>query len=392
MKYYFIAGEASGDLHGANLISALKQKDVTSEFRAWGGDKMQNQGAHIVKHYKYLAFMGFWEVAKNLRTILSYISFCKKDILAFKPDALVLIDYPGFNMRIAKWATAVGIPVHYYIMPQVWAWKENRVRKLAKHTNYRYAILPFEVDFFEQKHKLPIDFVGHPLIDELSAIPKSDVTSLTATLGLTKNEKIIALLPGSRKQEISKILGVMATIIVSFPNYRFVIAGTSNIDQSLYHQLAPGVDIVIDQTYDLVRIADAAIVTSGTATLETALLKTPQIVCYKTSPLSFAIAKRIVKLPFISLVNLVLNRLLVMELIQNECNQTKLTNNLQEILSKNVRKAILTDMIDSLKNSEVKGQEKVATLITNGLMQVICLYCSCFSSYKLRNAQRVAKK
>ena len=364
MKYYFIAGEASGDLHGANLIAALKEKDPTSEFRAFGGDKMQNQGAHIVKHYKYLAFMGFWEVAKNLKKILSYINFCKKDIKAFKPDALILIDYPGFNMRIAKWATALGIQVHYYIMPQVWAWKENRVRKLAKYTNYRYAILPFEVDFFKQKHKLPVDFVGHPLIDELSTIPKTNKALFINSLGLTKNEKIIALLPGSRKQEISKILGVMTTIIDSFPDYRFVIAGTSNIEQSLYHQFAPGVDIVLDQTYDLIRLSDAAIVTSGTATLETALLKTPQIVCYKTSPMSFAIAKLIVKIPFISLVNLVVNRLLVRELIQRDCNQTELTNNLKEILSKNGRKAILSgydELIEKLGG--VGASEKVASLI-----------------------------
>ena len=364
MKYYLIAGEASGDLHGGNLIAALKEKDATSIFRAWGGDKMKNQGAQIVKHYKYLAFMGFWEVAKNLRTILSYIAFCKKDILAFKPDALILIDYPGFNMRIAKWATALGIPVHYYIMPQVWAWKENRVKKLAKYTNYRYAILPFEVDFFEQKHKLPIDFVGHPLIDELSVIPNSNGGSFIAALGLSKNEKIIALLPGSREQEITKILGVLIRLIDSFPDYRFVIAGTSNIDRSLYNQIAPGVDIVIDQTYDLVRHADAAIVTSGTATLETALLKTPQIVCYKTSPLSYAIAKRIVKLPFISLVNLILNRLLVRELIQSECNQTKLSNSLREILSENGRKAILSgydELIEKLGG--IGASEKVASLI-----------------------------
>ena len=364
MKYYLIAGEASGDLHGSNLIAALKQKDVTSKFRAWGGDKMQNQGAEIVKHYKNLAFMGFWEVAKNLRKILSYITFCKKDILAFKPDALILIDYPGFNMRIAKWATALRIPVHYYIMPQVWAWKENRVRKLAKYTNYRYAILPFEVDFFEQKHKLHIDFVGHPLIDELSEIAQTDTASLKASLDMTKNEKIIALLPGSRKQEINKILGVMTSIIDSFPKYRFVIAGTSNIDQSLYHQLAPDVDIVMDQTYDLVRLADAAIVASGTATLETALLKTPQIVCYKTSPLSFAIAKRIVKLSFISLVNLIVNRLLVRELIQSECNKIELRNTLQEILSENVRKAILSGYDEVIEKLGGKGaSEKVASLI-----------------------------
>ena len=364
MRYYLIAGEASGDLHGANLIAALKKNDATSEFRAWGGNKMQNQGAQIVTHYKHLAFMGFWEVAKNLRTILSYIAFCKKDILSFKPDALILIDYPGFNMRIAKWASALGIPIHYYIMPQVWAWKENRVNNLAKHTNYRYAILPFEVDFFEQKHKLPIDFVGHPLIDELSAIPTVDKASFASSLGLKKNERVIALLPGSRKQEISKILGVMTAIIHSFPDYRFVIAGTSNIDQSLYQQLAPDVDIVMNQTYDLIRLADAAIVTSGTATLETALLRTPQIVCYKTSPLSYAIAKRIVKLPFISLVNLVVNRLLVRELIQSECNQTELTNSLREVLSENGKKSILSGYDELIEKLGGKGaSEKVASLI-----------------------------
>ncbi len=364
MKYYLIAGEASGDLHGANLIAALKQKDDSAVLRAWGGNKMQEQGAQIVKHYKNLAFMGFWEVLKNLRTILTNISFCKKDILNFKPDALVLIDYPGFNMIIAKWATRLGIPVHYYILPQAWAWKENRVKKLAKHTNFRYVILPFEVDFFEQKHKLSIDFVGHPLIDELFTIPDLEEDVFRTQLGISKSQKIIALLPGSRKQEINKILLVMTSVIDAFPNHRFVIAGTSNIEKSLYQRFAPNVDVVMDQTYDILRIAQAAIVTSGTATLETALLKIPQIVCYKTSPISFAIAKRIVKLPFVSLVNLISGRLLVQELIQKDCNTIALSDALEEILSPSGRKKMLSGYEDLLQKIGGRGaSEKVAKLI-----------------------------
>lgn len=364
MRYYLIAGEASGDLHGANLIAALQQNDDSAVLRAWGGNKMQEQGAQIVKHYKHLAFMGFWEVLKNIRTILANVSFCKKDILNFKPDALVLIDYPGFNMIIAKWAIKLGIPVHYYILPQAWAWKENRVKKLAKHTNFRYVILPFEVDFFDQKHKLSIDFVGHPLIDELFAIPDLEEDAFRAQLSIPNNQKVIALLPGSRKQEINKILQVMASVIDAFPNHRFVIAGTSNIDKSLYQRFAPNVDVVMDRTYDVLRIAQAAIVTSGTATLETALLKIPQIVCYKTSPLSFAIAKRIVKLPFVSLVNLIAGRLLVQELIQKDCNTFALTDALQDVLSPSGRKKVLSGYDDLIQKLGGRGaSEKVAKLI-----------------------------
>ena len=364
MRYYLIAGEASGDLHGANLIAALKQQDDSVVLRAWGGNKMQGQGAQIVKHYKHLAFMGFWEVLKNIRTISANVSFCKKDILSFKPDALVLIDYPGFNMIIAKWATRLGIPVHYYILPQAWAWKENRVKKLAKHTNFRYVILPFEVDFFEQKHKLRIDFVGHPLIDELFTIPDLETDAFRKQLGIPIKQKVIALLPGSRKQEITKILPVMTSVIGAFPNHRFVIAGTSNIDKSLYQSFAPNVDVIMDRTYDILRIAQVAIVTSGTATLETALLKIPQIVCYKTSTLSFAIAKRIVKLPFISLVNLIAGRLLVKELIQKDCNALALTDALQEILSLSGRKEVLSGYDDLIQKLGGRGaSEKVAKLI-----------------------------
>ena len=364
MKYYLIAGEASGDLHGANLIEALKKKNAAIEIRAWGGSKMERKGATIVKHYKELAFMGFWEVAKNLRTILSNISFCKKDILKFQPDALILIDYPGFNMRIAKWAKQKKIPVHYYIMPQVWAWKENRVKKLAKDTDYRYAILPFEVDFFQKKHSLDIDFVGHPLLDELSSRPPVDEVMFRKELGVSNDQKIIALLPGSRKQEIRKLLSVMNSVKDQFPDYTFVIAGTSAIEKSLYNEFAPNVPIVIDQTYALVSSSKAALVTSGTATLETALLKIPQVVCYITSPLSYAIAKCIVSLSYISLVNLIMNRLLVEELIQKKCNPKELSRALGDILSKKGRAEVISGYNDLIAELGGEGaSEKTASLI-----------------------------
>lgn len=308
MKYYIIAGEASGDLHGSNLIKALLEHAPDAQIRAWGGDKMQAAGAKIVKHYKDLAFMGFLEVLLNLRTILSNLGFCKKDILEFQPHALILIDYPGFNMRIARWAKQRGIAVHYYIMPQVWAWKENRVKALARDTDYRYAILPFEPDFFENKHSLTVDFVGHPLLDALQNPKNQNNANLRKQIGMTSDQPLIALLPGSRKQEIKKLLPVMSALQSRFSNLTFVVAATSQHPVEFYQQLAPGLPIVVGQTYALLSEARAALVTSGTATLETALIKTPQVVCYKTSGLSFAIAKRVVKLAYISLVNLIMDK------------------------------------------------------------------------------------
>ncbi len=342
MKYYVIAGEASGDLHGSNLIRALLQLAPNAEIRAWGGEKMQAAGAQIVKHYKDLAFMGFLEVALNLRTILGNLRFCKEDIEAFQPDALILIDYPGFNMRIARWAKQRGIAVHYYIMPQVWAWKENRVKALARDTDFRYAILPFEPDFFQNKHGLEVDFVGHPLLDALTD-SEDNTTNIHKLIGTAADRPLIALLPGSRKQEIKKLLPVMQALQQRFPTHTMVVAATPHLPLTFYKKLAPDLPIIVGQTYALLSVAQAALVTSGTATLETALIKTPQVVCYKTSRLSFAIAKQVVKLAYISLVNLIMDKEVVAEKIQNECTPSQLEEALTHILSGEGREKVLGD-------------------------------------------------
>ena len=364
MKYYIIAGEASGDLHGSNLIKELVLKDSKATIRAWGGDLMQQAGAEMVKHYRDLAFMGFLEVVQNLGTILQNIRFCQSDIEAFSPDILILIDYPGFNMRIASWAKKRGIQVHYYIMPQVWAWKENRINKLKRDTDYQYAILPFELDFFNQKHQLNVSFVGHPLLDALGAYHPNKHFKKNH---LPKNAKpIVALLPGSRKQEIQKLLPIMSEVAQYLSTYQFVIAGTAHQPIELYHTYAPDLPIVFGNTYNLLSVSKAALVTSGTATLETALLKVPQIVCYKTSLISYAIAKRVVNLPFISLVNLIMEREVVQEFIQDECNKHKLIKFLPKIIDGNQRNKILRDY-EALaqKLGGIGASKTVATKIIN---------------------------
>ncbi len=341
MRYYIIAGEASGDLHGANLLKALKQEDPNPIVRAWGGDRMHAQGATLVKHYRELAFMGFWEVAKNIRTILKNLSLCKEDIAAFKPDALILIDYPGFNLRIAQWAKACRIPVHYYISPQVWAWKENRVKLMKKVIDYLYVILPFEKPFFEKKHGLAVDFVGHPLLDEVAQFDASSEAEFRAENNLPKEKPIVALLPGSRTQEVKKMLAVMATTASHFSDYCFVVAAAPHLDNSLFEGLP--VYVIKNKTYTLLAHAKAALVTSGTATLETALFEVPQVVCYKTSALSYIIGKQVVKLPFISLVNLILEKEAVSERIQSGCNPRQLIADLSAILSGNKKEEQLVD-------------------------------------------------
>jgi lipid-A-disaccharide synthase len=339
MKYYIIAGEASGDLHAANLIKSLKKEDANTSIRAWGGDRMKAQGATLVKHYRDLAFMGFWEVAKNLLTIFINIRFCKEDILAFQPDAIILIDYPGFNLRIAKWAKSQKIPVHYYISPQVWAWKENRVALMKKVIDYLYVILPFEKTFFENKHQLAVDFVGHPLLDEIAQFDAGDAEIFRTTHKLPKDKPIVALLPGSRAQEVSKMVRIMSDTAKEFPEYCFVIGVAPHLNETLFENL--GLHIVKNDTYTLLSHAHAALVTSGTATLETALFEVPQIVCYKTSALSYAIGKQVVKLPYISLVNLILDQMVVPERIQRNCNPNQLSSDLSEILHGSVRTAQL---------------------------------------------------
>lgn len=341
MKYYIIAGEASGDLHGSNLMKALKKKDAKADFRFWGGDLMQAQGGILVKHYRDLAFMGFLEVVQNLGTILNNIKICKKDIEAYKPDVLVLVDYPGFNLRIAKFAKSLGIKVIYYISPQLWAWKEGRVETIKKYVDEMMVILPFEKDFYK-KHQVDAHFVGHPLLDAISGlqpISESDFKKDNALNDLP----IIALLPGSREQEVKKMLELMLSVRPHFKNYQFVIAGAPSLPKSFYEQFVDAdVHFVSNKTYDLLRCSKAALVTSGTATLETALLNTPEVVCYKSSKISYAIAKRLVThIKYISLVNLIMDREVVTELIQDDLNTKNLVLELNKILDGNSRQTML---------------------------------------------------
>lgn len=367
MKYYIIAGEASGDLHGSNLMKALMEKDSSAEIRFWGGDLMQQVGGTLVKHYRDLAFMGFAEVFMNLREIFKNISVCKSDILHFKPDVLILIDYPGFNMRIAEFAKKAGLKVHYYISPQIWAWKENRIKSIKRDVDEMYVILPFEKDFYEKKHNFPVHFVGHPLIDAISNRTQVDENTFREAHQLNK-KPIVALLPGSRKQEIKKMLSVMLNIVDKFPNFQFVIAGAPSQDFVFYQQFIgkDNVKFVPNKTYDLLSVSYAAIVTSGTATLETALFKIPQIVCYKTSNASYQIGKRLVKLKYISLVNLIMDKEVVKELIQDDFNETNLEMEFHKIIDGYQRALIFMDYYDLEKKLGGKGaSKKVADLIIN---------------------------
>lgn len=327
MRIYLIAGEASGDLHGANLVKALFAQRPSLTCRAWGGDLMQNAGATLVKHYRDLAFMGFVEVLKNLATILRNIAFCKRDILDFQPDVLVLIDYPGFNMRIAKWAKKRGIRVVYYIAPQLWAWHASRAHALRRDVDKLLVILPFEPIFFQQ-YNLKAYFVGHPLLDELG--------TTISRLERPPKSKQIALLPGSRTQEVSRILPRMLEATRSFPEYTFVVAGASSLSVAFYQPMLkayPNVQLKRGETYNVLRQSCAALVKSGTSTLETALLDVPQVVCYAGSPISYQIAKRLVNVQYISLVNLIMDQPLVQELIQDDLKESNLVPALRHILS-----------------------------------------------------------
>ena len=365
MKYYIIAGEASGDLHASNLMKALIEKDQNAEIRFWGGDLMEEVGGTLVKHYRELAFMGFVEVLMNIRTIFSNIKFCKKDILTFKPDVLILIDYPGFNMRIAEFAKKEDIKVHYYISPQIWAWKENRINQIKRDVDEMYVILPFEKDFYEEKHHFPVHFVGHPLIDAIANRSQVGIQKFRETYQLT-NKPIIALLPGSRKQEIKKMLSIMLKMANKFTNYEFVIAGAPSQDYEFYKPFIKqeNVQFISNRTYDLLSVSYAAIVTSGTATLETALFKVPEIVCYKGSWISYQIGKRLVNIKYISLVNLIMDKEVVKELIQDEFNEKTLEIELHKILEDKKREELFLNYFELEKKLGGKGaSKKVAELI-----------------------------
>ncbi|MBO9154644.1 lipid-A-disaccharide synthase [Chitinophaga sp. GCM10012297] len=333
MKYYLIAGEASGDLHGSNLIKQLKLQDPQADVRCWGGDLMEQAGATVVKHYRELAFMGFVEVVMNLRTIFKNLDFCKKDIEAWKPDVLVLIDYPGFNLRIAEWAKQQGLKVIYYISPQVWAWKEGRVKKIRETVDKMLVILPFEKDFYK-KWDFEVEYVGHPLIEAVKAAREAPAPPPFS------DKPIIALLPGSRKQEVEKKLPVMLSVAKYFPEYQFVMAQAPSLEDSFINHFTaayPNVSVVKGKTYPLLLQATAALVTSGTATLETALFGVPEVVCYKGSPVSYFFAKRLIKVKYISLVNLIMDKPVVKELIQHDLTEENLLKELTLILKDTAR-------------------------------------------------------
>lgn len=369
MKYYIIAGEASGDLHGSNLMKSLYEEDPQADIRFWGGDLMQNVGGTLVKHYRDLAFMGFVEVLFNLKTVLNNIEICKKDITQFNPDVIIYIDYPGFNMRIAKWAKPLGYKNHYYISPQIWAWKENRIKAIKHDIDKMYVILPFEKDFYEAKHKFPVEFVGHPLIDAIHNQASVDTNTFRAENHLS-DKPIIAILPGSRKQEISKMLSVMLSVVKDFPDYQFVIAGAPSQDFTFYQQFisSENIKFVSNKTYALLRNSTAALVTSGTATLETALFKVPEVVCYKGSWASYQIAKRIITLKYISLVNLIMDSEVVTELIQDDCSTKRIREELNKILEPNYRKTLLEnyDLLEE-KLGGIGASKKTAQLIVADL-------------------------
>lgn len=357
MKYYIISGEASGDLHGSNLVKALQVQDPQSNIRCWGGDLMQKQGAVLVKHYRDLAFMGFAEVIKNLPTIFKNISYCKADIQAFQPDALILIDYPGFNLRIAEWAHKKGFKVIYYISPQVWAWKEGRVKKMKQIIDKMLVILPFEKDYYHEKWNWEVDYVGHPLIEAIEE-QKIALGYHDEDIHPTHSSNKIALLPGSRKQEISKKLPIMLDVAKWFPEYEFVVAEAPGQDSEFYAsflQAYKNVSSVKNATYQLLLESKAALVTSGTATLEAALLGVPEIVCYKGSSISYQIAKRLIKIKYICLVNLIMDKLVVTELIQDDLTTKNLIKELNDLLHNQKRREELKSDYQALKEKLSKG-------------------------------------
>lgn len=371
MKYYIIAGEASGDLHASNLMKELKKKDPSAEFRCWGGDLMEEQGGVIVKHYRELAFMGFIEVIANLSTIFKNIKFCKADVLDYKPDSVILVDYPGFNLRIAEFTHQQKLKTFYYISPQVWAWKKSRVKKIKKFVDRMFVILPFEKAFYA-RYDVDVDFVGHPLLDMINQLPPNDPEAFCKKNNLEEDKPIISLLPGSRKQEIKKMLSIMLTVIPEFPDYQFVVAGAPSIEESFYKEIIKDkpVQLISEQTHALLQNSFAAMVTSGTATLETALFGVPEVVCYKGSYISYQIARRVVDqsiIKFISLVNLIMDREVVKELIQEDLTAQNLRLELKKIVvDDQYRNQIISDY--KILTEELGGSgasEKTAELIIN---------------------------
>ena len=370
MKYYIIAGEASGDLHASNLVAEIKKKDKKAEFRGFGGDLMKAQGVDLVKHYRMMAYMGFVEVAVNLRKVLGNIAQCKKDLVDYQPDVVILVDYPGFNLRMAKFAHEKGFKVIYYISPQIWAWKRRRVNKIRASVDKMLAILPFEEEFYKQ-YGVDVTYVGNPLLDELAKFGTPNRSIFLRRNSLGEKREIIALLPGSRKQEVKRMLPVMLKMVPRFPDYQFVVAGVSSLDKALYKQIMGNTDafFVENQTYELLQNSSAALVTSGTATLEAALFTVPEVVCYKATDFSYRLAKAMIKVKYISLVNLVMDRESVKELIQNDLNEDKLAVELDQLLHNGKRQRQLLEDYEELKDrlGNAGASEKAAEVILKSL-------------------------
>ena len=370
MKYYIIAGEASGDLHASNLVAEIKKKDKKAEFRGCGGDLMKAQGVDLLKHYRTMAYMGFVEVAVNLRKVLGNIALCKKDILDYQPDVVILVDYPGFNLRIADFAHEKGFKVVYYISPQIWAWKRRRVHKIKRSVDKMLVILPFEEEFYK-RYGVDVTFVGNPLLDELAKVGTGNRSIFLRRNSLGERREIIALLPGSRRQEVKRTLPVMIKMASHFPNYQFVVAGVSSLDRSLYKDIMGQSDVfyVENQTYELLQNSSAALVTSGTATLETALFSIPEVVCYKATDFSYRLAKWMIKVKFISLVNLIMDREVVKELIQGDLNEDNLVKELDQLLHNGKRQRRLLEDYEELKDKlgNVGASEKAAEVIIEAL-------------------------
>lgn len=351
MRYYIVVGEASGDIHGANLIKAIRAKDPQAEFRFFGGDKMQKSAeTTATKHIRNLAFMGFWEVVKHLPTIFSNIALCKKDILDFKPDAVILIDYPGFNFRLFPFLKQHNFQTIYYISPQLWAWKKGRIKQVKKYVDRLYVIFPFEVDFYRQQG-VEAHYFGHPLLDEV------DMENIAAA----KNEKTIAILPGSRKQEISYLFPEYLNVVKYFPDYKFKVAALSMNGEAFYRKfsLPENVELVFDKTYDVLQMASVGIITSGTATLETALFNVPQVICYKGSWISYQIAKRLIKgIDFIGIVNLIAGKRVVEELIQHDVNEMRLVSEVKNLLQPETQQRIKKDYEELYKRLGNSGSSQ----------------------------------
>ena len=346
MKYFILAGEASGDLHGANLVKAIFEQDKNAEIQAWGGDQMSAAGANIVKHIDELAFMGFAEVISNLPTILRNFSLCKSQIEKFNPDRLILIDYPGFNLRMCKWAKQKGFHMTYYIAPQAWAWKAKRVEILKKNVDQLIVILPFEQKWFADRG-MPNNYYGHPLMDTNIMKPVEEKDFLKKNN--LSQKPIIALLPGSRSQELKRMEKIFLTVVKKFPAYQFVVAGAPNQNTRAYkNYIDQHIPVLFDATYPLLKTAKAALVTSGTATLETAIIETPMIVCYKASLGTYWIAKSLIQIPYISLVNLIAGKKIVPELIQSDCTPENIGVELGQLLIRTDQKEALKKLKEGL--------------------------------------------